>query len=211
MSAKPPVSVKHNICVICEGFEELYYFQKLIDLGIWDQSYSFRLINVKGASRIFPRFQNEMQNDWYEAVLIFCDTDREPYSEYKRIKDRINQYFQKRKAAQKLIIYANPCTMQIMLMHFGEVRLTTQAKKSNAPVIERLTGVEDYNGHEGQIKEICSKITRSNYQDMRERVSNINFQDDIVPSTNFIDFLEHFEGSDPRWISDIREACARAI
>ena len=56
----------------------------------------------------------------------------------------INTFLGKRKAAEKLIIFANPCTMQIILSHFGDVSLSSQSKRVNAPIIERLTGVKDY-------------------------------------------------------------------
>ena len=48
-------------------------------------------------------FQNEFQNDRYEIILVFCDTDKEPYREYSQIKEKINRFLSKRKAAEKLI------------------------------------------------------------------------------------------------------------
>lgn len=132
MSALPPVRNRHNVCVICEGYEDYHYFKRLIDLNVWDSTYSFSLINVKSASNIPARFQNEYQNDRYEIILIFCDTDKAPYREYAQVKAKINRFLGKRKAAEKVILFANPCTMQIMLLHFGDISLKNQGKKQTA-------------------------------------------------------------------------------
>lgn len=112
MSALPPVRNRHNVCVICEGYEDYHYFKRLIDLNVWDFTYSFSLINVKSASNIPARFQNDL----------------------------------------------------------------------------------------------CRKITRTNYPEMKRRVAEINFPDTFSGSTNISVFLNCFEASDDRWIAEIRKA-----
>ena len=101
MSALPPIRSKHRVCVICEGFEDYHYFKRLMDLNVWNSAYNFTLINVKSASNIPARFQNEYQNDRYEIILVFCDTDKEPYREYAQVKTKINNFLGKRKVAEK--------------------------------------------------------------------------------------------------------------
>ena len=77
-------------------------------------------------------------NDTYELILVFCDTDKEPYREYAQIKKKINQFLSKTKASDKLIIFANPCTMQIILSHFGDVSLKNQEKKRMLPLSNNI-------------------------------------------------------------------------
>ena len=207
MNVLPPISKSHNICVICEGNEEHEYFLRLMNLKLWDPSYNFTPINVKSASNVFPRFQNEYQNDYYEIILIFCDTDKKPYKEYSLIKDKIIKFLGNSQSVKKLIMFANPCTMQIILLHFGNVSLKNQGKKTNAPLIEQLTGIKNYDAHKNQIKELCQKINRRNYQVMKERIVEINNSDDVSGSTNFIVFLQRFETVDDDWIKEIQIAC----
>ena len=204
MDRLPKLSHKHKICVICEGFEDYYYFARLLELNLWNDAYEFVAHNAKSASNIPARFQDDYQNDRYEVVLIFCDTDKAPYKEYTKVKEKINHFLNKKKAAEMLTIYANPCTMQIILSHFGVVSLKNQGKKTNAAVIEKWTGVKDYDAHEKQIKAICNQIYKRSYQDMRDRVTEINFPDTESGSTNFIDFLKRFESEDTKWISEIQ-------
>lgn len=205
MHRLPNLERKHKICVICEGYEDFAYFNRLLELNVWNSAYEFYPINVKSASNISARFQDVFQNDKYELVLIFCDTDKSPYREYIQVKQKINGFLNKADAAERLIIFANPCTMQIILSHFGEVSLKNQGKRTNSQKIEELTGVKDYDAHETQIQEICRQICRRTYEDMRSRVKAIRYSDETSGSTNFFTFLEHFEDPSGEWISEIKD------
>lgn len=205
MSRLPRINTKHKICVICEGLEDYAYFDRLCKLGVWSEAYEFTVINAKSASNIPARYQNEFQNDNYELILIFCDMDKAPYREYSLIKKKIDDFHGGAEPASGyVIIYANPCTMQIILSHFGEVSLKNQGKKTNADIIERLTEVKNYDAHEKQIRELCGKIFQRSYPDMRCRVEAIHNPDNVSGSTNFIVFLEHFEQEETEWIGEIK-------
>jgi len=116
----------------------------------------------------------------------------------------VNGFHDKKDAAGKVIIFANPCTMQIVLLHFGEVSLKNQGKHTNSQVIEQLTGISNYKAKQMQIEEMCRKIYRRSYEDMKTRVQE-HFDADTVPSsTNFWKFLIRFENSDTVWIEEIK-------
>lgn len=205
MAKMPNINSKHRIRVICEGYEDEAYFKRLMGFDVWDKTYQFFPVNAKGASNIPARFQADYQNNAYEIILIFCDTDKAPYREYKQVKDKINKFLNKQKASEKLIMLANPCTMQIILSHFGDVSLKNQGKKTNADIIEQLTGVNNYDAHDDQIEAICGMIFRRTYSEMKERVKAINLPDTTSCSTNFIVFLDRFENNDVKWISTINK------
>lgn len=204
--AKPPISYRHRVCVICEGLEDIEYFNRLLQLNVWCMNiYEFILINAKSASNIFARYQDAYNNDAYEVILVFCDTDKAPYREYSQIKNKINGFHAKSEATDKVVIFANPCTMQIVLSHFGDVDLKNQGKKTNGKIIEKLTGIEGYDAHAEQVRELCSKIFKRSYPKMRERVKMMDNGDEVSGSTNFIRFLEKFENKDFSWIKDIND------
>ncbi len=75
MAKLPTLDRKHKICVICEGYEDFVYFNRLLQLGIWNSRYAFSAMNAKSASNIPAMFQDTFQNDRYEIILVFCDTD----------------------------------------------------------------------------------------------------------------------------------------
>lgn len=206
--AKPPlISSKHSLCIICEGYEEEIYVKHLIGKNVWNHIYDFTVINAKGEGNIPARYQFEINKDAYELVMVFCDTDRRPYTQYLGVKGKINAMHEADDAASQVVIYANPCSMQIILLHFAVVALKTQGKKTNAKLIEELTGVKGYKANQAEhIMAICSKINHQSYFDMKKRVADINMPDTIPGSTNFIKFLQRFESKKTEWIVEIQNS-----
>lgn len=201
----PKIFTGSRICIICEGDEEYEYLEKLISLDVWSKEYCFQLENAGGNGNIPARYQDKYQNGAFDLVLVFCDTDRKPYEQYVDIKRRIDEFHGVENAADKIMIYGNPCTMQIIIEHFGDVRLCSNNKKKNAPVIYDLTGIEGYKGRKEQRRKLFSQITTENYQEMRERIKQIPWDDTVEGSTNFGRFLDYFSSDDRRWMQMINE------
>ena len=101
------------------------------------------------------------------------------------------------------MIYGNPCTMQIIIEHWDDVILSSNKKKKNAPIIFDLTGIEGYKGRADQRQALFSRITKENYQKMRERIKKLPSDDKVEGSTNFGKFMEYFATDDNRWIQTI--------
>ncbi len=194
-----------KVCIICEGDEEYEYLDKLISLDVWNENYKFTLENAEGNGNIPARYQDKYQNGSYDVVLVFCDTDRKPYEQYVDIKRKINEFHGVENAADKVVIYGNPCTMQIIIEHWDEIMLKSHQKKKNAPIIFELTGVENYKGREDQRQELFSGITKENYLEMKERIKKLPSDDTIKGSSNFGHFIECFSMKDDAWIKDIND------
>jgi hypothetical protein len=192
-----------RICIICEGNEEYEYLEKLLSLQVWNPRYKFTLENAEGNGNIPARYQDKYQNGSYDLVLAFCDTDKNPYEQYIDIKRKIDEFHGTNHAADAVVIFGNPCTMQIIIEHWDEVILESHKKNKNAPLIQALTGVENYKGREDQRKELFSKITRENYEEMKRRISKLPQDDNIIGSSNFGVFLERFSSEDDSWIHQI--------
>ena len=199
----PKIFKGSRICIICEGDEEYEYLEKLISLDVWSKEYCFQLENAGGNGNIPARYQDKYQNGAYDLVLLFCDTDRKPYEQYVDIKRKIDEFHGVENAADKIMIYGNPCTMQIIIEHWGDVRLCSNNKKKNAPVIYDLTGIEGYKGRIEQRRKLFSQITKENYQEMRKRIKKLPFVDTVEGSTNLGRFLEWFSSDDNIWIEVI--------
>lgn len=201
----PKIFTGSRICIICEGDEEYEYLEKLILLDVWNKKYCFQLENAEGNGNIPARYQDKFQNGFYDLVLVFCDTDRKPYEQYVDIKRKINEFHGVENVADRIMIYGNPCTMQIIIEHWGDVRLCSNNKRKNAPVIFELTGIEGYKGRKEQRRELFSQITKENYQKMRERIKKLPLDDLVEGSTNFGRFLDWFSSDETEWIKTINK------
>lgn len=195
------IKAQYRLCVICEGSEEFQYLKRLKELGVWSDIYSIKLINVGSIDNIAPRYQYEFSQAGYDLIFAFCDAETAPYEQFKRMKEKIDNLYQKGKASDKLVIFANPCTMQIVLSHFEKMRLRTNSKSANGRLIERLTGIAEYRAKAGQLDAISKLLTKENYDEMKENLSDMSTELEIVPSTNFLQFVERLESNDAKWVN----------
>lgn len=207
MESRPSflVNNKKKICLICEGHEEYDYISRLLKLGVWSDVYDFELVNAESNGNISARYQDRYQSDSYDIVLVFCDTDRKPHHDYELIKKKINDIFGKNNAADKVIIFVNPCTMQVQLLHFDDIKLRTQNKNKNASEIERLTGIKNYKANKEQRLAMCGLISNKNYQKMKERLKSLSDDYKTESSSNFSLFLSRFESDDDSWIDKLNK------
>ena len=196
---------KKKICLICEGYEEYDYISRLIELRVWSDIYDFTLVNAESNGNISARYQDRYQSDSYDIVLVLCDTDRKPHDDFELIRKKINNIFGKNNAADEVIIFVNPCCMQVMLSHFGSITLKTQNKHKNAAEVEHLTGIHSYSAKAAQRKAMCSMINEANYRDMKQRLNSFVSDYTQGPATNFRVFLDRFESSDDSWIKAIND------
>ena len=199
----PKLFDQHKICIICEGNEEYEYLKRLKDLEVWNRQYGISLVNAGGNGNIPARYQDRYQNGADELVLVFCDTEKKPYEQYEDIKRKINEFHGVENAADEVIMFGNPCTMQIISKHWTDEMLKSPAKRMNAPLIQAYTGVENYKGKADQIQKIMGHITEKNYVDMHRRVRNLASSDTIDGSSNFGKFILLFESDDSGWIEEI--------
>ena len=194
---------KHKICIICEGNEEYKYLNRLKELKVWNEQYDISLVNADGNGNIPARYQDRYQNGAYEVVLVFCDTEKKPYEQYEDIKRKISEFHGVDNVASEVVIFGNPCTMQIISMHWTDEILKSPAKPVNAPLVERYTGVENYKARKDQINEVMKYITPENYLDMRKRVDCMDEDDTFIGDSNFGRFMALFEQDDCEWIQKI--------
>lgn len=201
----PYISDKHKICIICEGNEEYKYLERLNQLHVWNDIYDISLVNAEGNGNIPARYQDRYQNGTYEVVLVFCDTEKKPYEQYEDIKRKINEFHGANKAAGEVVIFGNPCTMQIVSKHWTDEIIKRPAKATNAPLIEKYTGVKGYKGRADQIDKVMESIDTDNYNDMKERIGKLPQDDHVDGSSNFSKLLEELETPDVQWISKVND------
>lgn len=202
----PNITFQEKVCIICEGPEEYEYLDRLKQLNVWNPIYQVDLENADGNGNIPARYQDKYQNGDYDVVLVFCDTDKKPFEQYNDIKRKINEFHGVDDAAERVIIYGNPCTMQIVLLHWDSVELKSSAKKVNASIIEKYTGVTGYKGRADQRKAINDQLNKENYGAMKQRSMQLSADDTVVGSSNIYKLLNELEGDDRKWISDLNNA-----
>lgn len=202
MSKKIPlINTGKRILIICEGSEEEDYFKRLKECSVWSRDISVKVLNAKSIDAIIAHYQYHYQSGNYALIVVFCDTEKEPYTQFLSLRNSIDE-FHGNKSAKKVVYYANPCTMQVILSHFGKIKLKNNSKTANSAIIHRLTGVEDYKATEKQRSAIMKKITAENYRTMKDNISQLSTRYDCVPSTNCKMLFDGLDGSSATWIGE---------
>lgn len=93
-------------------------------------------------------------------LFLYSAIQKKPYEQYNDIKRKINEFHGIDNIADSLIIFGNPCTMQIVSKHWTDENLNTPAKPVNAPLIKHFTGVENYKAKANQIEKLCNLLQR---------------------------------------------------
>lgn len=208
MSNLPPFlknqKSSRSVCLILEGFEEYYYFKRLIGLPVFSSNYKIRPINAKSAGNIPAKYQEALASDSHSIVLVVCDRDRRPDT-YNGVVRGIEEILGDGNA-HKIITFTRPCTLQVILFHFGDVKLTTQAKVAAREDVCLLTGIENYDAHQDQLEEICQKIFLKSWDCMIERLKQLSTDPDDMPSSNMNMLFERLCSDDVSWIDELNES-----
>ena len=207
---KPLNLYKRRICVICEGNEEYDYIERLKSLNVWNDIYDVKCINADGNGNIPARYQNEYQ-DSYEYIFVFCDTDKKPYEQYEDIKQKIDSFHGIAGASKHIVIFGNPCTLQIICLHWDALKLKSNAKKINADIIKQYTDIENYKAKKEQRAILFKSIDADNYKLLKERLLLLSEKDDEINSSNFGLLIKCLENDDTKWIEEfnyiLEETC----
>lgn len=69
---------RKRIAILCEGFEEKPFLEKILSFPCINQSlYELGpIVNAKGNGSLFPKFQDMYGKNLYDLILIFCDADK---------------------------------------------------------------------------------------------------------------------------------------
>ena len=201
----PNITIKKKVRIICEGAEEYDYINKLLEFNIWNSIYEFIPVNAESNTKIAATYSFDYMNDSYDIVLIFCDTDGTPYESYKTIKQKIDEIHGIEGSANNVLIFSNPCTMQIILMHFSNILLCSHKKEDNRAIIKELTGIGSYDAKEKQRIRLFQLINNENYFIMKENISQLSSDDAVLNSTNFDKYVEYFENTSVEWIDKLNK------
>lgn len=202
----PPLKDNKKIYIICEGSEEYDYLNRLKLLHVWSDVYDITLRDAKGNGNLYPIYQNVYQKGNYDLVVIVCDTEKKPHEQFNDICCKVNSLHACELASQHVVMFTNPCTMQVILLHWDtSVRLQTPSKRRSATYIEKYTGIQDYSAKEFQRTQLVSNITKESYRNMMNGAKQLGMDAALINSTNLHVFFAQLEQPDTNWIDEINK------
>ena len=202
----PPLKDNKKVYIICEGSEEYDYLNQLKLLNVWSDVYDITLRDAKGNGNLYPIYQDVYQKGNYDLVVIVCDTEKKPHEQFNDICCKVNSLHACELASQHVVMFTNPCTMQVILLHWDtSVRLQTPSKRRSASYIEKYTGIQDYSAKESQRTQLVSNITKDSYRIMMTGAKQLGMDAALINSTNLHVFFTKLEQPDTNWIDEINK------
>lgn len=203
-SMPPREDERHKkILIICEGDEDTDYINRLKTCGVWDDEIIVTVKNAAGIDRIPQKYKKYWRLIDYDMVVVFCDTEEFPHKQFEDVKNAIMK-FRKEGHGDKsvswddIIFYVNPCTMQVIIMHFGKETLKTKNKEDYSDIIKKYVPIEGtYAAEVSQRNAVMARINAENYAgSMKKNVDRFvkerKSTDDY--STNILELFKILEG-----------------
>ncbi len=192
---KPHNYSKSTVTIICEGQEEYYYIKFLDSLCVWSRDINVVPVDAGSIYRIRKKYQLLRSSIRNGLILIFCDAGEDENKESRKEFELIIRMLQQNGCNHPfdILYFANPCTMQIVLSHFGKVHVKYEDKRQNKNLIMKWSKVNDYDGSLSKVRELINAIPKASYQTMKENLSDSNIDYRIPGSTNIIKLLKKLE------------------
>lgn len=76
-----------RICIVCEGYEEFDYINRLKQCAVWSGEYAVKSQNAKSLDNVFAVYQNEYQSD-----KLACNKGKAEWQRYavRRLSYRVD-------------------------------------------------------------------------------------------------------------------------
>ncbi len=196
---------KIKIEIICEGLEEVLYLKRLLSFHYWNELLDIVLTNANGISSVYSAYsKSRATHKDTSYFFILCDSgesDSQARNEFNKIIGNVNNDLKGRNPATDLVIFANPCTMQIFLSHFEVVMVPGEdlKVKANKDYICAIAGVSGYSKTHDGISSFMKRISRESYKTLKENLLKYPTDYHTPNSTNALSMLTRLESQDLSW------------
>lgn len=201
----------YRIAIVCEGQEEMMYIKALQSLAIFCPIYEIIPVlatsgsddRVGGAGNI-PAFFQDCLTKPFDAVFFLLDVDSHPHQAFEAVRKKVELVVGPA-GFSRFALYTNPCTLQLMVLHFEKTALISQSKMANRQIVNRIwPKIKRYDAEEWQLEEMSYSFTKENYNTMKANAKTLlNPKKYDSPSSNVVSFFENIEGDDDTWIKNI--------
>ena len=184
---------------------------KTLTLPIWEKTYFHIFLPITEHHEVNTEFILHLLSGKDKEIIVskadFSTRNMTHFllTDNTKIKKKINNIHGNNKSANHITIFANPCTMQIILLHFSMIQLSSHKKEDNKVHIKKFTKIGSYRAKQEQRDRLFTTINLENYKFMMSNCKTLPNDDTITGSSNFSIFLDRFSNNDTVWIDEINK------
>lgn len=190
---------------ICEGQEEVCFIDSLLKVGAFNPAYEIFREDAGGFGNVPIYFDRAFQSDDYDAVFAVVDVDRFSNGTFAHVVESLQETLGF--PPYQIILFTNPCTIQLFLAARSDDVLPNQAKKLFTPYYLSLWqgGKKPYRAHAYQLNKLKNDFSMTDYQAMMRRIKSYSNKPRDLPSTSAYYLLDKFSQPQTKWLDDIMD------
>ena len=175
---------KEDLYLVVEGEVDEIFVNKI--LSFIPSKYNVRVRVANGYGNI-PMHVNMLKKIYsFSKIMVLYDLDANSNL------DDIKRYLKNKQVSLKddEIFFVNPCVEYLIVLTKEFNTNKFRNKRDYQELYKKYFGVSEYAGHIPQVEQIVDQLTITDYNNFIDNLKKVSNNDNILPSTNFIRFIE---------------------
>lgn len=179
--------LKEDLYLVVEGEVDEIFVNKIVSFMSTRYNVRVRVANGNGNIPIHVNILKKIYS--YSKIMVLYDLDASV-----NVED-IKRFLKNKQVTLKddEIFFVNPCT-EYLLVLVKEVNTNKfKNKRDYQELFKKYYGISEYAGHVPQVEEMVNQLTFEDYNNFVDNLKKVSHDDNTLPSTNFIKFIEKIE------------------
>ncbi len=179
--------LKEDLYLVVEGEVDEIFVNKIVSFMSTRYNVRVRVANGNGNIPIHVNILKKIYS--YSKIMVLYDLDASV-----NVED-IKRFLKNKQVTLKddEIFFVNPCT-EYLLVLVKEVNTNKfKNKRDYQELFKKYYGINEYAGHVPQVEEMVNQLTFEDYNNFVDNLKKVSHDDNTLPSTNFIKFIEKIE------------------
>ena len=179
--------LKEDLYLVVEGEVDEIFVNKIVSFMSTRYNVRVRVANGNGNIPIHVNILKKIYS--YSKIMVLYDLDASV-----NVED-IKRFLKNKQVTLKddEIFFVNPCT-EYLLVLVKEVNTNKfKNKRDYQELFKKYYGISEYAGHIPQVEEMVNQLTFEDYNNFVDNLKKVSHDDNTLPSTNFIKFIEKIE------------------
>ena len=175
---------KEDLYLVVEGEVDEIFLNKILSFIPSKYNVRVRVANGNGNIPIHVNILKKIYS--YSKIVVLYDLDASV-----NVED-LKRYLKNKQVnlKEEEIFFVNPC-IEYLIVLTKEVNTNKfKNKRDYQELFKKYFGINEYAGHIPQVEQIVEQLTINDYNNFLDNLKKISHNDNILPSTNFLKFIE---------------------
>lgn len=175
---------KEDLYLVVEGEVDEIFLNKILSFIPSKYNVRVRVANGNGNIPIHVNILKKIYS--YSKIMVLYDLDANSNME------DIKRFLKNKQVSLKddEIFFVNPCVEYLIVLTKEVNTNKFKNKRDYQELFKKYFGIGEYAGHIPQVEQIVDQLTFVDYNNFVDNLKKISNNDNVLPSTNFLGFIE---------------------